>query len=67
MRALAALMLAGLVLPLAACGNTPVLRDDYMGKPFFEPDAVGRPVLFDENGNPLPNERERSLLDLLRM
>lgn len=52
---------------LAACSGSPVFRDNYMGKPFVEPDAVGRPVVFDGDGKARPEDRTRSLSDLFQM
>ncbi len=37
---------------LAACSES-ILRDDYMGKSWLQPDKVYQPVKHDDQGNPI--------------
>lgn len=46
---------------LSGCGDTPVLRDQYIGKSWLQPDKIEGPHPRDAEGNPIftPNERRR--------
>jgi hypothetical protein len=44
---------------LAACDNSPPLRDNYQGQSLIEPDLLPQLVLRDEDGNPIPPGQPR--------
>ncbi|MDP6689374.1 MAG: hypothetical protein QF384_07760 [Alphaproteobacteria bacterium] len=53
------LLLSILLAGLSACGDAPLLRDDYMGKQLIEPELMPRQVVRDEYGNPVLQPQSR--------
>ncbi|MEQ9638635.1 MAG: hypothetical protein RIM84_01305 [Alphaproteobacteria bacterium] len=41
------------LLALASCGGGPLVRDDYLGLSWLEPERKAEPVRRDGNGNPI--------------
>ena len=62
--ALSLTLLAGLV--AGGCGNDPIVRDNYLGKAWLQPQPLNRPQPRDGNGNPIqvpdkaPETKERA-------
>ncbi len=56
--AIALALATGLTAMLSGCSDEPILRDDYWGRSWFEPDKVMHPVPRDAYGNPILEKRK---------